>query len=149
MAVLIKNRQRKQKLDTRGIRKFTQDVMDFLGCGHKELSLVLTSDTRIRELNRDYLGKDKPTNVISFAMAEGEFGNIESVMLGDVIVSVDTAYRDAALSGIEPLDEIHYLLIHGILHLIGYDHETRKEGQKMRKKEAELFSALKNYKLSR
>lgn len=149
MPVLIKNRQRKQKLDTRNIRKFTQDVLDLLGCGEKELSLVLASDRQITEINRDYLGRNKPTNVISFAMAEGDFGDLDTGLLGDVIVSVDTAIRHAAGSGSEPLDEIEYLIIHGILHLIGYDHETGKDGRMMRKKEVEVFSSLKGYKLER
>jgi len=149
MPVLIKNRQRKQKLDTRNIRKFTQDVLDLLGCGEKELSLVLASDRQITEINRDYLGRNKPTNVISFAMTEGEFGDLDSGLLGDVIVSIDTAFRHASESGAEPLDETHYLIIHGILHLIGYDHETGEDGKRMRKKEAEVFSALKGYRLKR
>ncbi len=149
MPVLIKNRQRKQKLDTRKIRKFTQDALDLLGCGKKELSLVFVNDRQITEINGDYLGRNKPTNVISFSMTEGEFGDIESGLLGDVIVSVETAYRHAAGAGSRPLDEIQYLIIHGILHLIGYDHETREDGTMMRKKEAEVFSALNGYKLNR
>lgn len=149
MPVLIRNIQRKQKLDTRNIRKFTLDILDLLGCGDKELSLVLVGDRQITEINRDYLGKDRPTNVISFAMAEGEFGDIDGGLLGDVIISVETAYRHAADSGSAPLDEIQYLIIHGILHLIGYDHETKHDGLRMRKKEAETFSALKGYKLNR
>lgn len=149
MPVLIKNRQRKLKLNTRDIRKFTQDVLNLLGCGEKELSLVLVNDRQITEINRDYLGRDKPTNVISFAMTEGEFGDLASGLLGDVIISVETAFRHAAESGSRHLDEIQYLVIHGILHLIGYDHETGKDGLKMRKKEAEIFFALKGYKLER
>ncbi len=101
MPVLIKNRQRKQKLDTKGIRKFTEGVLYFLNCGEKELSLVLASDRQITEINRDYLGRDNPTNVISFAMTEGEFGDLDSGLLGDVIVSVDTACRHASESGEE------------------------------------------------
>jgi probable rRNA maturation factor len=149
MPVLIKNRQRKQKLDTRELRGFAQGVLDCVGCGPKELSLVLVNDRQIAMINRDYLGKDKPTNVISFAMSEGEFGDLGSGILGDVIVSVDTAFRHAGESGSDPLDEIRYLLIHGILHLIGYDHETGADARVMRKKEAELFSALRGYKLKR
>lgn len=149
MPVLIKNRQRKLKLNTRDIRKFTQDVLNLLGCGEKELSLVLVNDRQITEINRDYLGRDKPTNVISFAMTEGEFGDLAGGLLGDVIISVETAFRHADESGSRHLDEIQYLVIHGILHLIGYDHETGKDGMKMRKKEAEIFSALKGYKLER
>lgn len=149
MPVLIKNRQRKQKLDTRELGRFAQGALDLAGCGRNELSLVLVSDTQIALINRDYLGRDKPTNVISFAMSEGEFGDLASGLLGDVIVSVDTAFRHAGESGSDPLDEVRFLIIHGILHLIGYDHETRADGRAMRKKEAELFSALRGYKLKR
>ncbi len=149
MSVLIRNRQKNQKLDIREIRKFTQGVLDYLGLNSKELSLVLMSDSQITQINRDYLGRDKPTNVISFSMAEGEFCGPETGLLGDVIVSVDTAFRHAAQSGEVPDDEVLYLIIHGILHIVGYDHETGEERRKMRKKEAEIFSALRGYKLKR
>lgn len=149
MPVLIKNRQRKQKVDTDRIRDFAQRLLDKLGCGAKEVSLVVVNDRQITEINRDYLGKNRPTNVISFAMGEGEFGDLDSGLMGDVVVSVDTACRDALASGTDPADELDFLIIHGVLHLLGYEHEKAEEARAMRKKEAEMFSALKGYKLRR
>lgn len=149
MPVLIRNRQRKQKVDTERTRDFTQRLLDRLRCGAKEVSLVIVNDRQITEINRDYLGKNRPTNVISFAMGEGEFGDLDSGLLGDVVVSVDTACRDALASGTDPADELDFLIIHGVLHLLGYEHEKAEEARAMRKKEAEMFSALKGYKLRR
>ena len=149
MPVLIRNRQRKQKVDTERIRDFTQRLLDRLECEAKEVSLVIVNDRQITEINRDYLGKNRPTNVISFAMGEGEFGDLDSGLLGDVVVSVDTACRDALASGADPDDELDFLIIHGVLHLLGYEHEKAEEARAMRKKEAEMFSALKGYKLQR
>src|SRR5512137_1500289 len=102
MPVLIKNRQRKQKVDTDRIRDFAQRLLDRLGCGEKEVSLVIVNDRQITGINHDYLGKNRPTNVISFAMGEGEFGDLDSGLLGDVVVSIDTACRDALASGADP-----------------------------------------------
>jgi len=149
MPVLIRNRQRKQKVDTERIRDFTQRLLDRLECEAKEVSLVIVNDRQITEINRDYLGKNRPTNVISFAMGEGEFGDLGSGLMGDVVVSVDTACRDALASGADPDDELDFLIIHGVLHLLGYEHEKTEEAMAMRKKEAEMFSALKGYKLQR
>lgn len=149
MPVLIRNRQRKQKVDTDRIRDFAQRLLDRLGCGTKEVSLVIVNDRQITEINRDYLGKNRPTNVISFAMGEGEFGDLGSGLLGDVVVSVDTASRDALASEADPTDELDFLIIHGVLHLLGYEHEKAEDARSMRKKEAEMFSALKGYTLRR
>lgn len=79
-------------------------------------------------------------------MLEGEFGNINPHVLGDIVISVDTALRDAQIEGLDFDDEVAYLLIHGILHLIGYDHEASKpEALKMKEKEGEIFFDLKGY----
>ena len=74
-------------------------------------------------MNKDYLNHDGPTNVISFAMQEGEFSHISPFLLGDVIISADTAEKEATMGGISFRQRLIELLIHGILHLVGYDHE--------------------------
>jgi probable rRNA maturation factor len=96
-------------------------------------------------LNRDYLHKDRPTNVISFAMQEGECAGINPEMLGDVVISVDTALREAEESGISFHERLVFLLLHGILHLSGYDHERsgEQEAKRMEAKERQLFTLLK------
>lgn len=101
-------------------------------------------DARIRTLNRDYLERDWPTNVISFAMQEGEGAGIQPDVLGDVVISADTASRDAEEAGLSFESELHFLLLHGILHLLGYDHErgSQEEARQMEAKEREIFAMV-------
>lgn len=96
-------------------------------------------------MNRDYLGKDRPTNVISFAMGEGEFGGVNPGVLGDVVVSADTAASEATEAGVPFWERFCFLVMHGILHLLGYDHERSGEAaaRRMRAKEREVFAMLK------
>jgi probable rRNA maturation factor len=95
-------------------------------------------------LNHAWLGKDRPTNVISFAMQEGEGAGIQEDLLGDVVISAETATRDAAEAGIPFEHELYFLLLHGILHLLGYDHErgTAADARRMEAREQELFARL-------
>lgn len=106
--------------------------------------MVVVDDAEIRLLNRDYLGRDKPTNVISFPMQEGEGAGLNPLLLGDVVISADTAARDAAEAGIPFEEELHFLLLHGILHLLGYDHErgTEEEALCMEAREREIFAMI-------
>ncbi len=100
-----------------------------------ELALVLTTDEDITRLNREYLGRDRPTNVLSFPQG-GE-------ILGDIIVSVDTAKREARKLSCPLLERLLHLAIHGLLHLLGYDHELgEKEAQRMAHAEGQLLKAL-------
>jgi probable rRNA maturation factor len=88
-----------------------------------EISIVFCDDPWIAELNQTYLGRKGPTNVISFPMDEQDEGDAPLRMLGDVVINVDRAVSDAAEADLEPFYEITYLLIHGICHLAGFDHE--------------------------
>jgi len=119
-------------------------ILNALACPDAELSIVLVDDADIQLLNRDYLQRDKPTNVISFSMREGEGGNLHPELLGDVVISTETAARDAAEAGVSFESEVLYLLLHGILHLCGYDHErgTADEACIMEAKEQEIFAML-------
>ncbi len=90
------------------------------GC---EISLLITDDETVRELNRNFRGKDKATDVLSFPMGEDD-------MLGDIVISADTAKRQAAEAGIPLERETAFLYIHGMLHLLGYDHETGPEEER-------------------
>jgi probable rRNA maturation factor len=103
-----------------------------------ELSIVLGDDPFVHELNRDYRGTDAPTDVLSFAQDEGDkFARPEGEAphLGDVVISIDTARRQAAEYTLSLQDEIAHLLVHGILHLLGYDHEDPDEAANMRRHE--------------
>ncbi len=103
-----------------------------------EVSFVLTNDEQIHQLNKDYRGKNRPTDVLAFAMHEGEFGELAGRLLGDVIVSVDTARRQAQSRRRPVLDEVTMLLAHGLLHLLGWDHRTDAEDRRMRAETARL-----------
>jgi probable rRNA maturation factor len=126
------------------LRKVARRILSVSGCPDAELSILIVDDEQIRALNRDYLQRDKPTNVISFSMQEGAGGGINPLMLGDVVISADTAARDASEAGIPFESELHFLLLHGILHLLGYDHErgTEADALKMEEREREIFHIL-------
>lgn len=103
-----------------------------------EVNLLLTDDARIRQLNRDYRGLDRPTDVLSFSQIEqidGEAGFVPApsgrLVLGDVIVSIETARRQAADQGHGLEAEVRHLAVHGALHLLGYDHQTDEEEARM------------------
>lgn len=102
-----------------------EEVFKFLGLEDNdyEISLLMTNDEVIREYNNQYRGKDKPTDVLSFPMEEDN-------ILGDIAISYDTAKRQAEENEINIDRETAFLFIHGLLHLLGYDHETSEEDEK-------------------
>jgi probable rRNA maturation factor len=107
-----------------------------------ELSVLLVSDREIHRLNRDWRGKDRPTDVLSFSQQEGD-GPAPVGLLGDVVISVDTARRQAGERGVSLADESERLLIHGVLHLLGYDHErSSAEARRMQRRERLLARRL-------
>jgi len=115
--VEVVNRQRRLKLDTDAWSDFAARALDAIGKSESSATIAFVSDKRIRELNRQFRGVDKATDVLSFP-AEDEFN------LGDVAVSVDTAGMQAKDNGLTLDGEIAQLILHGLLHLCGYDHET-------------------------
>jgi probable rRNA maturation factor len=120
-----------------GIRRgeILRRVRAMLGClqlEKAELSIVLTDDLQIQELNKSYRGKDRPTDVLAFAMREGDFSRLAGDLLGDVIVSVPTARKQALALQRAVLDEVTMLLAHGLLHLLGWDHDTKTKDVRMR-----------------
>lgn len=119
-------------------------ILSVSACPDAQLSILVVNDAGIREINRDYLGKDRPTNVISFAMREGEGGEVQPDLLGDVVISAETAARDAAEAGVSFESELYFLLLHGVLHLLGYDHErgTAAEARRMEDREREVFALI-------
>lgn len=121
-------------------------ILNALGCPEEtELSISIVGDRSIRRINREYLARDRSTNVISFSQQEGDCSGPASSMLGDVIISADTSAREAEQGGLQPFERLCFLLLHGTLHLCGYDHERSGEAEavRMEKKEAELFGVLK------
>jgi len=114
-----------------------------LGCPDGELSLVLVDDAQIARLNEMYLQHQGPTNVISFPMREGEHTNIHPELLGDVVISMDTCAEEALAAGMDTELRFYELLIHGILHLFGYDHiHSEDEARVMEAKSRELLALI-------
>ena len=103
-----------------------------------ELSIVLCDDMFIQQLNRTYRNKDAPTDVLAFSMSEGEAVGFGSRILGDIVISVETANRQAREAGVSSSREVASLLIHGLLHLLGYDHTTQDQSRMMFAKAHEL-----------
>lgn len=125
-SIQIASNQKRVKLDRAGLRRDVRKILELLGAAKQELSLMIVDDEGIRTINRDYLRRDRPTNVIAFSLTEGDFGDVNPGVLGDVVVSVETAAMEARAAGIPVEDAILYLILHGILHLAGYDHEGPK-----------------------
>lgn len=114
------------------LKKRLEKMLVALELPDGEVSVLLTDDREIQRLNRDYRGVDKPTDVLSFAMREGEGGRFAGDVLGDLIVSAQTCARQAREAKRPVLDEATMLLAHGLLHLLGWDHETPAKDKAMR-----------------
>jgi probable rRNA maturation factor len=143
MEVLIDNRQNRQPIPLRKIKRAAQVVLSALDCPEAELSIVIVDDAEIAELNQRYLQRSGPTNVLAFPMQEGEFAAISPHLLGDVVISADTAAREGREAGIPMVARLMALLVHGILHLLGYDHETDPaQAREMDAKSRELLALL-------
>jgi len=106
-----------------------------------EVSIVLTGDDQIQNLNRLYRRKNRPTDVLAFAQREGEHGDRAGGLLGDVVVSVPTARRQAKAAARDLVSELTMLLAHGVLHLLGWDHETPAKDRRMRAETQRLCEA--------
>jgi probable rRNA maturation factor len=114
-----------------------------LACPDAELSILIVDDSEIAELNKKYLHRHGPTNVIAFPMRTGLFNTIAPQLLGDVVISIETAAREGEISGISMEERVTQLLVHGILHLLGYDHEKNKaQSDKMEKKSNEILKLI-------
>lgn len=119
-----------------------------LGDREAEISVKLTNDREIRKLNHDYRGKDKPTNVLSFATLDAEEHAPSSPVcalpyaIGDVVIAFETVKREAEEMDVPFRDHYTHLLVHGTLHLLGYDHEQEKDAKRMEKLEISILKCL-------
>jgi probable rRNA maturation factor len=117
LAVVFVSRQRKRRVSRARLGRVLRAAAAALGA-EGEVALVLAGDRLLRRLNRDYRGKDRPTDVLSFP-GEGTEGG-----LGDILISVETASRNARERGRTLAEELDVLALHGLLHVLGHDHET-------------------------
>ncbi|MFT3921993.1 MAG: rRNA maturation RNase YbeY [Myxococcales bacterium] len=124
------------------LKRRAERMLQALKLESAELSILLCDDPTIHTLNRDHRRKDKPTDVLAFALREGK-PVPGSKALGDVVISLDTAARQAEELGRTLWDEVTWLLAHGLLHLLGYDHRTVAEERRMNARADMLIAATK------
>ncbi len=121
--VEVVNRQRKVRLDSERWRAFAEKALKVVPAKGAGVTIAFVSDGSMKELNRRWRGKRGTTDVLSFPAAQDEFERFEGLSLGDVVVSVEQAARQAAEHGLAFDEEVSQLILHGLLHLCGYDHE--------------------------
>ncbi len=129
-------------VDRRRLRSRASRVLRALHHARSELSVALVDDEQMRGLNASYRGKDRPTDVLSFSMLEGEGAEHRGRLLGDVVIGIETAARQARQRRRALDDEVARLLIHGALHLLGWDHQKSEETRLMRAEERRLWRAI-------
>ena len=130
-------------IDSGQLERLASAAMEREGLPPGELSVLITDDETVRGLNREYAGEDASTDVLAFSLTEGEeFASPDGVMrLGEVVISYPTALRQAAEAGRPVEDEIDHLFVHGVLHLLGYDHAESADEKRMRTREREILAA--------
>jgi len=142
MTVRLTGRRGLPPVDRRRLRSLAGRMLRALDLARAELSVALVDDAAIAELNEQYRGKAGPTDVLSFSLMEGAHVDRRGGMLGDVIVSLETAAAQARRGRRSLDDEVLRLLIHGTLHLVGHDHEQDDEARRMRAEERRVWRAL-------
>jgi len=155
MKVYIENRQKQITINQQKIKRDSAALLRNLRLENAELSILLVNDSLMKELNHKFRGLDKTTDVLSFPQQELSTGSYQSTthglsakksedfVLGDIVINLQAAKRQSPEHQMSFTDEMRWLLIHGILHLIGYDHEKSKYAEgKMRQKEKELLEYI-------
>jgi rRNA maturation RNase YbeY len=132
---------------TRGLRRgtvgrFARELLDALGESEAELSIALVDDATGAALNERWRGRSGPTDVLAFALAEGRHARHRGPLLGDVVIALGVAQRQADARGHALEAECRRLLVHGVLHLLGYDHVRPEQARVMRAKERALWRRL-------
>jgi probable rRNA maturation factor len=147
--ITIKNRTRRIKIDEQWLKSQAQKILNILAYPDFDLGILLTTNASIRVFNRQYRGKDKPTDILSFAfhptLKAGQRIKVSSEdekNLGDLIISLEYIYTDPKKMGDTFTKRMQILLVHGICHLLGYDHEKDDEYQVMQAKEQEILKQL-------
>jgi probable rRNA maturation factor len=144
MKILIRSRQRYQRLDRKKIETTASNILTILKQPDSELSILFVGNKKMQELNSAFRSINKTTDVLSFEAGlpiKGDAGNI----LGDIVINIYRAASQAEAAGMGLYEEITRLLIHGILHLLGYEHEKGgADAKRMEKKEEEVLTLLQN-----
>ncbi len=127
--LMISNRQNRVRIDLAAMRGFVARIRRALRLGRRDFNVCFVDDRAIRQMNAAHRGRPRPTDVLSFPWEATEFGNGHGTrefrgFLGDVMISAETARRNAHREGHSTANEIRWLILHGLFHLLGYDHET-------------------------
>lgn len=139
----MQNRQRTYPVNQKNLLRWARQILSLQKLDHAEMGIILVNNRRIRVYNRDYRKKDQPTDVLSFPMREGVGGELHPDFLGDVMISLERSAEEAILYGRSRREQLLILLIHGVLHLLGYDHErSPKEERRMQRRERLLFKRI-------
>ena len=146
MPVHMQSQVRRVTIDQARLDRLARAILSDVGEASAELGILFVGDQRMRGLNRRYRGKDRTTDVLAFAMREAfppHALRLTPDMLGDVVISVPTAWRQAKEAGRSLNEELAWLLVHGILHLCGYDHErSEKEARRMHRRERMILRSI-------
>ncbi len=146
MPVHMQSQVRRVTIDQVRLDRMARAVLSDVGEASAELGILFVGDQRMRGLNRRYRGKDRTTDVLAFTMREAFMPHAPRLapdMLGDVVISVHTAWRQAKEAGRSLDEELAWLLVHGILHLCGYDHErSEKEARRMHRRERMILRSI-------
>ena len=143
MPVLLNHDIKELPISLAQLKRRGEALLHLCNCPDSELSILLIDDHRMAGLNEQYRNKKGPTNVLAFAMQEGEGVDLAPEILGDIIISLDTATKEAQQDNISLHRRVNILLIHGLLHLLGYDHErSEAEADRMAAREKELLTQL-------
>jgi rRNA maturation RNase YbeY len=145
MTVRLSGPERRQGLpvvDRRLLRARGARLLAALARRRAELSIHLAADAEIAQLNAGFRGRPSPTDVLAFSLLEGEGSEHSGSLLGDVVIGVETAARQARARRRALDDEVARLLIHGTLHLLGFDHERAEDARRMRAEERRLWGVV-------
>jgi probable rRNA maturation factor len=141
--VFLQNYQRAVAIDQKWLGRTAEAILSAARAETAELSVLLVSDRRMRALNRRYRKKDRATDVLAFPLREGRFSRFRGALLGDVVISMQAAKRQAKEFGHSLRAEIARLLVHGTLHLLGYDHERNvRDAAVMARRERAILRAI-------
>ncbi len=130
LTVHLTKRRGTPPLDRRRLQRRARRLLAEVGLAGRELSVLLTDDEEMTALNRQYRGRDRTTDVLSFSQQEGERSGLQPALLGDVVISLPAAARQARERSAALWDEVLVLLVHGVLHLLGHDHAGMRREQR-------------------
>ena len=136
----IINRQRRHKVQAKRWREFATGALEAVGAGHSDATIVFVSDAAMRKLNRQFRGKDSATDVLSFPAQPESFEAEAEANLGEIVISLDRAQAQAKENGLTLVNEVEQLILHGLLHLCGHDHE--KDDGEMNRLELKIRKKL-------